>query len=110
MTTTREIISTYQDAFNRHDLAAIDALHSFDAIYGSEIGHLADLLAVFTNWFTLVPDVKCVIRNQAENGPVAFTEMTLAGTDTNGQPVERAVVLVIETADGLIVAERHYLL
>jgi ketosteroid isomerase-like protein len=110
MTTTSEIMTAYADAVDRHDLAAIDALHSFGArIDGPRTGYdVAALLASFTNWFALVPDVKTEIRAYAENGPVAFVEVTLAGTDTDGNPVARTLVLVVETEDGLIVDERQY--
>ena len=104
------ILDAYIDAFNRHDLAAIDALHSFSArIEGPEAGtDVAALLSAFTYWFAQVPDVKCEVRAYAENGPFLFAEMVLAGTDTTGNPVAVPVLLAIETADGLIVAERQY--
>jgi hypothetical protein len=110
MTTTGGILDAYTDAFNRHDLAAIDALHSFAArIEGPEGGtNVAALLSAFTYWFAQVPDVKAEVRAYAENGPVVFAEMILAGTDPAGHPVAVPVLLVIETADGLIVAERQY--
>jgi hypothetical protein len=104
------ILDAYIDAFDRHDLTAIDALHSFAArIEGPEAGtDVAALLSAFTYWFAQVPDVKAQVRAYAENGPFLFAEMVLAGTDTAGNPVAVPVLLAIETADGLIIAERQY--
>jgi steroid delta-isomerase-like uncharacterized protein len=106
MSDVRELIERYNDAWNRHDLDALCALHAPDVVFhnhtageraegaGAVRDHIAAILA--NN-----PDMRFATRSLRTGDDFAVCEWTLTVTK-DGRKLEWDGVDVFPLADGLI--------
>ena len=121
-------------AVNAHDLGALRDLYNVNARTRRpgwpQEGNVQELLASFEMDFACVPDLRFEPLSVTEDGSRVVTEVRITGTNTGptvlgdfgkallgrdvesvpptGRPVDLPAVLVHETADGKVVAERQY--
>jgi steroid delta-isomerase-like uncharacterized protein len=81
------IIGRYADAWNRHDVNAILALHTEDAVFenhtsGGLAAGKAELRKLFESVFTTFPDLRFATRRAYFGEDVAVVEWTATATHT----------------------------
>ena len=102
----RELIDTYNDAWNRQDLDAICAAHAPDMVFenhnageraqGDAVrGHIAE---IFRNW----PDLRFAGRSTYVGDDFVVQEWTATGTHPNGKRVSWEGLDVFPIENGLI--------
>jgi taurine dehydrogenase small subunit len=101
------LIRRYDDAWNAHDLDAIDGLHARDVVFENHSAgeHAAGAEAVrahigeiFRNW----PDLTFRERSLRAGADFAVCEWTASATASDGRRVEWDGVDVFPLRDGLI--------
>jgi hypothetical protein len=106
MTAAMDALAALAEAFDRHDADAIAALYAPHATIRfaarPDLG-VADIRDAYAKWFADEPDARVEVRAAFADDGLAMTEVTIVGGD---QPVP--LVVIVEVADGLIVAERQY--
>ena len=90
--TVAAIIDRYADAWNRHDVDAILALHTEDAVFenhtsGGLATGKAELRKLIEGVFTTFPDLNFATRRAYFTEDVAVVEWTATATHTN--PITR---------------------
>ncbi len=119
-----DFVRRYLDAWNRHDVTAIDMLYAADALQESPLGTLEGLDAIRGYWQTLLhtfPDLSMDCRLQFVTGFHGVMEWTIKGTHrghletpagslpATGKCIDYSGVLSWEMGDqGNIVYERLY--
>lgn len=107
----RELIERYNDAWNRHDVDAICAMHAADMVFENHTageraagdavrGHVA---SIFANW----PDLAFEARRLYATPELAVCEWTATGT-RDGARVTWPGVDVFPIRDGLIARKDVY--
>jgi ketosteroid isomerase-like protein len=131
---TAALVDRMVDCFNRHDVHALAACYAPDAkAHPAGCPEPVDA-QTWTAAFSLVlqsfPDLQVRPRNLAVDDRVAILEASLTGTNTGplslgetdrlvlgtqaetlpatGRSMDNRGAVVLEVADGLVVAERHY--
>jgi uncharacterized protein (TIGR02246 family) len=107
------LIERYNDAWNAHDLDAIDALHARDVVFenhnageraeGAEAVR-AHIGRIFANW----PDLRFRGRGLRAGSDFAVCEWTAEATSADGIRVEWDGVDVFPIRDGLIARKDVY--
>jgi hypothetical protein len=106
MTAAMDALAALAEAFDRHDPDAIAALYAPGATVrfrGQPERSVAEIRDAYAKWFAEAPDARVEVRAAVANDGLAMTEVTIVGGD---QPVP--LVVIVEVAGGLIVAERQY--
>ena len=107
------LVARYNDAWNAHDLDAIDALHAGDVVFenhnageraeGAEAvrAHVGE---IFRNW----PDLRFRSRDLRAGADFAVCEWTALATAPDGRRLEWDGVDVFPIRDGLIARKDVY--
>ncbi|MGZ4389698.1 MAG: nuclear transport factor 2 family protein [Gaiellaceae bacterium] len=107
------LIERYNEAWNAHDLDAIDALHARDVVFENHnAGERAEgaeavrehVAAIFRNW----PDLRFRGRGLRAGEDFAVCEWTASGTGPDGRRVEWDGVDVFPLRDGRIARKDVY--
>jgi len=114
-----ELVKRGQEAFARHDVASLTALHSDSCVVESPLGGTqqgkAAIGQVYRAFFEAFPDASYSVSELVIDDDVVVQVGTLSGTDTggfmgmvpSGKPAVFPMVVVYRVADGLIVSERR---
>ena len=101
-----EVLDALREAFDRHDVEAITALHAPDATIRRTDGTTTDpaaMAATYKQWFADETDVRIDLRAAFGDDRIAMAEFALAGALGH-----RPLTIVVETVAGLITDERYY--
>ena len=92
-----QLLETFADAFNRHDLDALMSMMTADCVFESSVGSTIDgeryvgqpaVRAAFAALFEQYPDAHWGGARHFVHGDRGVSEWTFTGTRTDGQRVE----------------------
>jgi ketosteroid isomerase-like protein len=109
-----QVVRVKFDAFNRHDVAALQHIYADDAVLQSpEYPHLAgnsQIADSYRRLFEAIPDARDEVRDMRGSGDRVFVEFTVIGhfNDAAQTPISGRIASIYTIKGGRIIDDSTY--